>query len=157
MGVDTTRKRSKTNWKRVDSMDDRRINYSEIPELGANCSRERFAGLARKSKLRYVSIPTHSLSFASMAKVTRPPSTLCSGNMWTARRVGRVRSDNKNSALVDMSSWDSLGNSAQDLIEHGVRKRSVLPGVNTQTVRGAQQNHFVSDRNSGEPGHVGQR
>ena len=35
MNVNTTKKRSKTNWKRVDMLQDSEINFSESPELGA--------------------------------------------------------------------------------------------------------------------------
>ena len=31
-----TRRRSRTNWKRVDNLGDRRIDYSDVPELGSD-------------------------------------------------------------------------------------------------------------------------
>ncbi len=35
MSVNSSRKRSKTNWKKVDSLSDSKIDYSDIPELDA--------------------------------------------------------------------------------------------------------------------------
>lgn len=34
MSAGSTKKRSGTNWKRIDSMKDRDLDFSEIPELG---------------------------------------------------------------------------------------------------------------------------
>ena len=34
MKVNNTKKRSRTNWKRVDALQDSEIDFSEIPELG---------------------------------------------------------------------------------------------------------------------------
>jgi uncharacterized protein (DUF4415 family) len=34
MKINSTKKRSKTNWKRVDALRDSKIDFSEIPELG---------------------------------------------------------------------------------------------------------------------------
>ena len=35
MRVNNTKKRSRTNWKRVDALQDSEIDFSEIPELGS--------------------------------------------------------------------------------------------------------------------------
>ena len=36
MSAGNISKRSRTNWERIDSMKDRQVDYSEIPELGAD-------------------------------------------------------------------------------------------------------------------------
>jgi uncharacterized protein (DUF4415 family) len=48
------RKRSRTNWKRIDSMKDRQIDYSEIPELGPDFFAEaiRWPGKKKQITLR---------------------------------------------------------------------------------------------------------
>lgn len=35
MSANSSRKRSRTNWKKIDSLPDSKIDYSEIPELDA--------------------------------------------------------------------------------------------------------------------------
>ena len=40
MSVRSTKRRSRTNWKRVDRMTDSQIDYSDIPPLDANFFRE---------------------------------------------------------------------------------------------------------------------
>ncbi len=35
MNVNSTKKRSRTNWKRVDALQDSEIDFSEVPELGS--------------------------------------------------------------------------------------------------------------------------
>ena len=40
MSVNSSRKRSKTNWTKVDSLPDSKIDYSDIPELDARFFRQ---------------------------------------------------------------------------------------------------------------------
>ena len=54
MSAGNTRKRSRTNWKRVDSMTEQEIDYSEIPELGPDFFSEaiRWPGKKKQITLR---------------------------------------------------------------------------------------------------------
>ena len=54
MSGGNTRKRSSTNWKRVDSVRDQEIDYAEIPELGPDFFSEaiRWPGKKKQITLR---------------------------------------------------------------------------------------------------------
>jgi uncharacterized protein (DUF4415 family) len=54
MSERSTKKRSKTNWKQIDTLKDREINYSEVPELDKNFFLEavRWPGKKKQITLR---------------------------------------------------------------------------------------------------------
>lgn len=54
MSVNSSRKRSKTSWKKIDSLPESKIDYSEIPELDARFFREaiRWPGTKQQITLR---------------------------------------------------------------------------------------------------------
>lgn len=51
MSVNSSRKRSKTNWKKVDSLSDSKIDYSDIPELDALFFRQAVRWPGRKLQI----------------------------------------------------------------------------------------------------------
>ena len=51
MSVNSSRKRSKTNWKKVDSLSDSKIDYSDIPELDARLFRQAVRWPGRKLQI----------------------------------------------------------------------------------------------------------
>lgn len=51
MSGNNTKKRSKTNWKRIDAMRDKEIDYSEIPELGQAFFKEAVFWPGRKQQI----------------------------------------------------------------------------------------------------------
>ena len=51
MSVNSSRKRSKTNWKKVDSLSDSKIDYSDIPELDARFFRQAIRWPGRKLQI----------------------------------------------------------------------------------------------------------
>ncbi|MFZ0480750.1 MAG: BrnA antitoxin family protein [Terriglobales bacterium] len=51
MSRNSTKKRSKTNWKRVDALPDTEINFSEIPELGPGFFRHAIRWPGRKEQI----------------------------------------------------------------------------------------------------------
>ena len=51
MSVNSSRKRSKTNWKKVDSLSDSKIDYSDIPELDARFFRQAARWPGRKLQI----------------------------------------------------------------------------------------------------------
>ena len=54
MSVNSSRKRSKTNWKKIDALPDSKIDYSEIPELDSRFFRQaiRWPGTKQQITLR---------------------------------------------------------------------------------------------------------
>jgi len=54
MNASSSKKRSRTNWKKVDSLPDAKIDYSDIPELGSKFFRHaiRWPGKKRQITLR---------------------------------------------------------------------------------------------------------
>jgi len=51
MSVRSTKKRSRTNWKRIDRMTDQEIDYSDITPLRANFFREAILWPGRKKQV----------------------------------------------------------------------------------------------------------
>ena len=51
MSARNTKRRSRTNWERLDRMTDREIDYSEIPRLDANFFREAILWPGRKQQV----------------------------------------------------------------------------------------------------------
>jgi uncharacterized protein (DUF4415 family) len=51
MSGKTTKKRSKTNWERIDSLADEQINYSDVPELNASFFSEAILWPGKKQQI----------------------------------------------------------------------------------------------------------
>ena len=54
MNANSSKKRSRTNWKKIDSLQDSKIDYSDVPELDARFFRHavRWPGKKRQITLR---------------------------------------------------------------------------------------------------------
>jgi len=87
MNANSSKKRSQTNWKRIDSLPDSKIDYSDVPALDDGFFRHaiRWPGNKRQITLRLD--PDILAFFRRHGRVTRQPSTPSFVAIWKLSRT----------------------------------------------------------------------